>query len=67
MVLFDGAIHHYGVGCDGSGARDRWYGRDRLFLTFSRPLPAEKRRSYALQTSTPKSPRKLICLISPSC
>ena len=62
MVIFDGAVHHYGVG--GGGSPDRWYGRDRLFLTFSRPLAADKRGLYEAETSTTKSPRTLLSLLS---
>lgn len=63
MVMFDAAIHHYGVGDVSSGSPDRWYGRDRLFLTFSRPLSAVKRSKYAAETLTPESPRLLLSIL----
>jgi hypothetical protein len=61
MVIFDGAVHHYGVG--GGGDPGRWYGRDRLFLTLSRPLPPDKRCLYAQETST-SAPRALASILS---
>ena len=61
MVIFDGAVHHYGAG--GGGDPERWYGRDRLFLTLSRPLPDDARCLYASETSTPILPRALASIV----
>ena len=63
MVIFDGAVHHHGVG--GIGLADRWYGRDRLFITLSRPLPFDKRFLYTTETSAPtSSPPSLVSILS---
>jgi hypothetical protein len=65
FVVFDGAIHHMGAArpARSDEPSDAWFGRDRIFVTISRPLSPEQRMEYAQFNLTAPSPRTVLSLV----